>query len=279
MAGTDYIGITNLSRDFPVPAVVSNSFTVTILTNGLIYTNFVEKYRESESDHLTTWLSGNATFGLSNAVLRLINPNFQGYLTLSATNYTGNESAGFISFVVNRVAGSAGTISVQYATTNGPRRPTAWITSARTNTLHWNNGDVSPRIVNIPLINTGTVGANKHSMFCCPIPTEWAVSAPSLFYVGTVPTGSITNATLTIINDNSYGAVQFSAPSYLVNENGGYATITVVRTGGTAGPDSVNFATSDGTASVSGVNYTTTSGTSHLCRQPDGRQLRCADSG
>jgi uncharacterized delta-60 repeat protein len=65
---------------------------------------------------------------------------------------------------------------------------------------------------------------------------------------------------LTIVNDNSYGAVQFSASSYLVSENGGYATITVVRTGGTAGPVSVNFTTRDGSNTSSNVNYAVTSG-------------------
>ena len=64
-------------------------------------------------------MDGNGTYGISNAVLRLINPNYQGYLTFSATNYTGNESAGFITFVVNRTSGSLGAISIQYATTNG----------------------------------------------------------------------------------------------------------------------------------------------------------------
>jgi len=36
---------------------------------------------------------------------------------------------------------------------------------------------------------------------------------------------------LLIINDNNYGTLQFSTPTYLVNENGGFATVTVTRTG------------------------------------------------
>jgi len=36
----------------------------------------------------------------SNAVLRLINNHYKGYLSFSATNYIGSESAGFITFVV-----------------------------------------------------------------------------------------------------------------------------------------------------------------------------------
>ena len=260
LAGIDYNGITNLTVSF-LQGVVTNSFTVTNLPNGLISTNFVEKFLNLYLTALTG-PSGNATFGfgLSNAELRLINPNFQGYLTLSATNYTGTESAGFISFVVNRVAGSAGTITVQYATTNGTAVAGTNYVGA-TNTLQWNNGDASPRTVNITLLNTGTVGTNKQFGVLLSNPILNGASTPSLFYVGTPPTNSITNATLTIVNDNSYGAVQFSAPSYLVDENGGYATITVVRTGGTAGPVSVNFTTRNGSNTSSNVNYAATSGT------------------
>ncbi len=262
LAGTDYNGITNppVTVTF-LPNVVTNSFTVTNLNNGISSTNFVEKFLNLRLASLSTSPNGgNATFGYSNAVLRLINPYFQGYLTLSATNYSANESAGFISFVVNRVAGSFGTITVQYATTNGTALSGTDYTGA-TNTLQWNSGDSSPRTITIPLIYTNTVGPNKSFKVLLSNPTLNTTNWPSLFYIGTPPTNSITNATLTIVNDNSYGQVQFSAPSYVVNENGGYATLTVVRTGGTAGPASVNFHTSNGSNAVAGFNYATNSGT------------------
>jgi subtilisin-like proprotein convertase family protein len=55
------------------------------------------------------------------------------------------------------------------------------------------------------------------------------------------------------------GTVQFSSATYSVNENGGTATITVTRTGGTSA-FSVNYATSNGTATA-GLDYTAASGT------------------
>ncbi len=117
IAGVDYRGVTNLSLQF-LNDVVSNNYSVTILANGLISTNFVGKTVNLSLTSLGGG-SGNAAFGISNAVLSLVNPNFQGYLTLSASNYVGNESGGSMSFVVNRQSGSAGQISVQYATANG----------------------------------------------------------------------------------------------------------------------------------------------------------------
>ena len=46
------------------------------------------------------------------------------------------------------------------------------------------------------------------------------------------------------------GTLQFSAATYSVAENGGNATITVTRTGGSAGAVGVSFATSNGTATA-----------------------------
>ncbi len=70
-------------------------------------------------------------------------------------------------------------------------------------------------------------------------------------------------ATVTITNDNSFGTLQFSAPSYRVNENGGYATISVIRTGGSAQNLTVTYATTNGpfaTSSGFTPNFVATSG-------------------
>ena len=65
---------------------------------------------------------------------------------------------------------------------------------------------------------------------------------------------------LNINNVDSTGVLGFSTGVYNVNENGGSATITVVRTGGSSGAISVNYATLDGSA-IAGVNYASNSGT------------------
>ncbi|MFZ0829365.1 MAG: Calx-beta domain-containing protein [Verrucomicrobiia bacterium] len=232
--------------------VLSNGFTVTVKNNGFIYTNFVEKDFFLQLSSLNGPVGGGATYGISNAMVRLINPNYKGYVSFSATNYTGNETAGAITFVVNRTSGNLGALSVQYATTNGTALNGVDYVGA-TNTLSWISGDVSSRLVTLPLINTLTVGASKQFAVSLRNPLNNGVSDPSIL-------GLITNATLTISNDNSYGTLQLSATNYLVNENGGYATITVVRTIGAAGSVSVHYATGDGPHAVNGINYVGTSG-------------------
>ncbi|MCJ7830726.1 MAG: hypothetical protein MUP74_04985, partial [Desulfobacterales bacterium] len=56
------------------------------------------------------------------------------------------------------------------------------------------------------------------------------------------------------------GILQFSAPDYTVYEDGGFAEITVTRTGGSDGTVSVIYAASDGTA-TQGADFAETGGT------------------
>lgn len=56
------------------------------------------------------------------------------------------------------------------------------------------------------------------------------------------------------------GILAFSSATFTVAENDGTATVTVSRTGGTAGEARVNYATSNGTATA-GQDYTAASGT------------------
>jgi hypothetical protein len=60
-----------------------------------------------------------------------------------------------------------------------------------------------------------------------------------------------------------HGTLQFNSSQYSVNEDDGTATITVTRTGGSAGAISVDYATSDGSATA-GIDYTAMSGTLHF---------------
>lgn len=243
-----------------VPNQTARTFNLSILNNGIVYTNYVDKTINLKLSNLRPPVGDTAAYGISNATVFLVNPNFKGYLTFSATNYYGLEAPpyGEISFTVNRVAGSEGSLSVEYATADGPSATNGVDYYGATNILQWDSGDASSRTVTLALINSGVVGTNKQFTVHLFNPQLNDSSDSGLFYPGS--SGSITNATMTISNNNSYGSVQFSSTNYLVNEDGGYATITVVRSGGDAGPAYVNYATANGTA-VSNANYSATSGT------------------
>lgn len=253
VAGSDYVPtrggkgtVTFLATD------TTKSFNVQILSSN--YNSSVEKTVNLLLTGINPPVNGIANLGLTNAVLRIINPNFQGFLNLSTNAYAANLSAGSVTITVTRTVGSKGTLNVRCVTTNGTAiSGTDYI--GFTNILTWNSGDVTPRTITIPLLNNGSVGVSKYFGVNLSNPTNSAVSTPSLFAAN-----GTTNAVVTINNDNSYGTFQFSAPSYVANENGGYSTITVIRTSSTNGSASVQFATTDNTA-FAGTNYTATSGT------------------
>jgi uncharacterized delta-60 repeat protein len=248
LAGADYLPANGVLTFNPGQA--SNSFPVTILQNS--YISSAEKTVGLQLFNIQDTSGGNAALGLTNAVLRIINPNYAGYLNFTANSYSANISSGAMAITVSRTVGSKGSLSVQYATADGTAVNGADYLGS-TNTLSWDNGDVSPRSITIPLLNNGLIGPNKQFSASLFNATLNGTNTPSLL-------GHTTNATLVIVNNNSYGAFQFSASSYIVHENGGYATVTVTRGGSALGTASVNYATADGTA-LAGTNYAPASGT------------------
>ena len=70
----------------------------------------------------------------------------------------------------------------------------------------------------------------------------------------------------TIENDDAgpQGSLAFSAATYSAGENGGQATITVKRVGGSNGAISVQYATVAGGSAAAGSDYTAAAGTLEL---------------
>ena len=198
-------------------------------------------------------ITGGGTLGQTNAVVTIINDNVQsGMLSFSSTNFSAEKDSGAATISVTRTGGSSGAISIYYATSNGTAT-NGLDYNGTTNTLSWTNGDVSVKTFTVPLINNGLVSSNKTvnlSLFSPVI--NGATNNNAL--------GQCTSATLTIDNDNFFGRLVFSTPTYTVNENGGFATITVLRLGGSSQTINVQFATTNGTATAP-YNYTSTSGT------------------
>jgi len=145
---------------------------------------------------------------------------------------------------VIRSNANTGIVSVNYATSNGTA--VAGIDYVSTNNiLIFSNGIASQSFL-IPIINNRLVQGDR----------EFTVNL-----LNPSPPGQLvppSTATITITDDLS--GMSFSAPAYSVSENGGAATITVLRSGYTNSVVSVNYFTTNGTA-VPGFNYTNVAGT------------------
>ncbi len=233
----------------------SNTFSIPIYDNGL--------YAPDKTvDMVLLNPTGGATLGQSTAQLTIINNNFPpGHVNFIATNFSAEETAGTATISVSRTGGSSGTLSVNYFSTDGTAT-NGLNYGAVSNTLNWNSGDVTVKTFTVPLIHDGLVTSN----LTANLHLTDAVAVVNGVITSNVANalGLVTNATLTIVNEDFFGRPTFSTPTYSVNNNGGFVTITVNRLGGSAQTITVNYTTVDGTNATpafAGIDYTAVSGT------------------
>lgn len=165
-----------------------------------------------------------------------------GVLRFSLASVTVDESAGSAVLNVTRSGGSSGRVTVDFTTENGSALAGSDY-GATAGMLSWENGETGSKSITIPIID------------------DSVAEEPETF---TVRLSNVTNgatiqapnpATVTIMSDDSAGVIGFGQEDFSVSESGGMATITVNRSGGSAGAVSVTYAVAGGTAQ-GGVDYT-----------------------
>jgi uncharacterized delta-60 repeat protein len=197
--------------------------------------------------------SAGAQLGSNNlAGITIIDNDYApGHVSFAATNFvTGETGSAVIS--VKRAGGNAGVLTVHYATVDGTAiTPGDYAQVA--GTLSWNDGESSIKTFVVPIQPDGLVEGNE------TFSVNLSDANP------TEALGSPASATVTILDDDFFGELSFSAPAYLADENGGSVGVTVVRRQGGAESVSVDYATlvtgTGGTNAVPGADYQTTQGT------------------
>lgn len=207
----------------------------------------------------TAFPVGTATLptGFSNIVNVTVAPGVNpppppspGVLRFSQATYDVGENNGTATIKVVRAEGSAGTVTVDYATSDGSATAGSDYTAAK-GTLTFGPGEVEKQFS--VAITDDTADENDETVnLTLSNPTNQAtLGTPSAAFLriidNEVPPGAA-------------GTLQFSAAEYSVNENAGSAIVTVARTGGTAGTVTVSYTTSDGSATANS-DYTPASGT------------------
>ena len=174
-----------------------------------------------------------------------INDNdVSGTLQFSAPTYTVAESGLKATITVTRTGGVATGVTVQYQTTSGSATAPGDYTTT-TGTLSF--GAATSATFSVPVVND-TLDENDETV-------NLQLLNPTGF--GAV-LGAQSTAVLTITDNDTAGALTFSAATYTAVE-GNAALITVKRTGGAASGVTVHYATSDGSASQP-ADYTAASG-------------------
>jgi len=190
--------------------------------------------------------TGGATLGaVPEATLTIVNDDSG--VGFTAASYTVNEGsvAGAVLVSVNRLGATNGTARVNYATVNGTAVAGQDYT-AQSGLLTFDPG-VILQTFSVPVADDSLIEANE----------TFGVILTNLTGSAAL---SIASATVTIVdNDFRAGVLAFSAPAYSVAESGGSVVISVVRTNGSTGVVSVEYATVSGTAS-NGLDYVAASG-------------------
>lgn len=200
--------------------------------------------------------TGSATLGLSNAVLTIIDNDYEnGRVAFTSATFVTNESAVNALITVARTGGSVGTLTVTAFTATGPTNPAVEGVDyfGVTNTLAWANNESGLKSFSVPLVADSLIEPDK--TLALRLGTPVVSGTPDANALG-----SVSNAVLTILNDDLRGSVAFSTDTFRANENSGQALVTVVRQGGSAEAIAVNFSASTFEA-VAGVDFVATNGT------------------
>ena len=189
----------------------------------------------------------------STATVTITDNDAFGLLQLARDTYSVTEGAA-ASLVVTRTGGSAGTVTVQYATSNGGGgaaaiggAPTASGTDYATmaGTLTFLNG-VTSRTITVP--------TKADTLLEGPETFTVTLSSPG----GGAALGAPAAAVVTIVDDET-PRLQFATASYTVAESAGSVTLTVQRVGPTTTANTVEYALA-GVTATGGGDFANTNG-------------------
>ncbi len=171
--------------------------------------------------------------------------------TVTNASYGVLKSGTNLLVTVVRTNANTGTVSVNYATaTNANDTAVAGVDYVATSGLLTFSNGVTLQSFLVPILNNRQIEGNRTFSINLSNPAGGAPGVAQLIPPST--------ATVTITDD--IAGISFSSPYYRVNENGGSATINVLRSNYTNSTVSVNYGTA-GLTAIPGVNYSNVNGT------------------
>ncbi len=233
---------------------------INVALSGLTFTP-AQGFNGAASVQITTDDQGNTGSGgaRSDADAVSVNVLTGGSLQLSAAAFEAGEGAGTATLTVTRTGGSAGSTSVNYATSGGTATAGGacgsgadYVTAA--GTLTWADGDTADKTVSVTLCDDPSNEPDETFGV--------SLSGPA----GSAALGTPSSATVTIKDDDPTGGrIEFSQSVYTAGENS-FATVTVRRTGQTGLAVGVDYSTDDGSTPSVAVPCSSTTGLAlHRC--------------
>lgn len=157
------------------------------------------------------------------------------------------ESVDTVVVVIKRMGLATGEVSVAYRTEDGTAQANSDYTPQQ-GTLTWADGDTADKVITLTIAADRTAESDETFSLVLADPSTGAV-------LGTPQTIEIL-----IHNVPWYSSLQFTLPSYTVNESGTKAIVLVSRAGSKLWPVTVDYHTVDESALV-GSDYTAVQGT------------------
>ncbi len=206
--------------------------------NGLVYTSmFRIKFQQIDNFPIPT-----DGFAFDDISLFAQHGDFR----FAASGQEADETAGTVVVEVERANGSLGEVTVQYATADGTAMAGTDYTAA-SGTLTFASG-VTTGSFEVAILDDGDDESAETILLALFDPSgDAGLAFPS-------------NAVLSILDDDGPGELVFGASGFSVSESGIQAAVSVLRTGGTQGEVSVDYATVDETATA-GADYLAATGT------------------
>jgi hypothetical protein len=163
----------------------------------------------------------------------------------SAPTYSVSENVGTATITATLNSASGVTARAAFSTGDGTASDGSDYTAV-SGILTFLPG-VTSQTFNVPILDDLLVEPTEAFTVALSSPSNAILGAPN-------------PATVSIVDNDVYPTVQFSASNYAVNENAGTATITVTLSASYPATTKIDYATSNGTA-IAGSDYTAVSGT------------------
>ena len=240
LTATPGLDFTNVAGSLTfLPGVINQTFTVPVVEDLLVEGSETVGLFLTNAGPIGIAVMG----GFTNATLTIVDNDFGvGVLGFASTNFSVFENVGLATVVVSRTNGSSGAVSVSFATLDGQGNATAGVDYLSTNGVLTLADGESSKAFAVRVLDDASVEGNE-------------TLAMVLFGTSGGAGLGLTNATLTIVDDDAFGTFQFSTNSYSVVEAAGSVAVTVQRIGGIIGAVSVGVLTEGGSA-VALVDYT-----------------------
>jgi hypothetical protein len=232
--GVDYI-TTSSTLNWSSGDASNKSFNVTICNDSVFESN--------ETVGLALSNATGASLGSPTAAtLTITNDDSQPAISINDVSQSeGNSGTTNFNFTVSLSNQSTQTVTVNYATADGTATAGSDYTAVGSTLLTFNPLET---VKNISVAVTGETTFESNENF--------------FVNLNGASNGAISDSqgVGTILNDDPAppGSLRFSAATYSVAENGGTATITVERTGGSAGAASVQFSSPAGGSATGGAS-------------------------